>query len=487
MKRDPFLCPIRSAIAALSLLLTIALAGTGGAQDNGQGAAPDPDPAPKPADAPDPAPAPEAEPAAPEAEPPAEDKPGHDADGEPEEETKPATPVEEDDGYDEIRVLTRAIETIRRSYVDEKKISYKDLVDAALDGMLRSLDPHCQYMHRRVYDQMKEDQGGTYDGVGITIAPKDDTLTVIAVREDGPAARAGLLSGDQILKIGDILTDKVGLAEAGQLLRGKPGEPLNLTIRRPATKEVLEVEMVREVIKESSIKDAMMLPERYAGGQKIGYARLLQFNAPSAGELADALDRLEDEGMEAFVLDLRNNPGGLLNTAIDICGEFVPGGTTIVTTEGRVDSQNPPPYRTNERKRRERTYPLAILVDHSSASASEVVSGALQDLKRAIIVGETTFGKGSVQTILPMEDGSAMRLTTAKYYTPSKKTIHEKGIRPNIVATLTPDEAKDLARWRNRENMEPKERAKLERDFRDRQLERAADALKAVLVYQGLE
>ncbi len=393
----------------------------------------------------------------------------------------------DDDGYEQIQIFSQAMQMIRQNYVDEHKVTYQRLIESALEGMFSSLDPHSQYMHKRVFEQMNKKQKNTYDGVGISVSFKDGTLKIVSVREDGPAAREGVLPGDEVIKIGDELTKKLGLQEAMNLLSGKPGQTLKLVIRRPATRETLEVEMVREVIKQSTVKDVMMVDENLAGDLKIGYCRLLQFNQPSAQELADALDKLEDEGMQAFVLDLRNNPGGLLTSAVNVCGEFLPSNTVVVTTEGRVPSQNPPPYKTAAVKRRDREYPVAILVNHSSASGSEVVAGALQDLKRAIIVGETTFGKGSVQSIIPMGmgTGAAMRLTTAKYYTPSHKTIHENGVTPNIVATLTPDEEKQLARWRNRENLSPEEREKAE-GFHDRQLERAVDALKGVLVYRGL-
>jgi carboxyl-terminal processing protease len=393
-----------------------------------------------------------------------------------------------DDGYKQIQILMQAMQMVRQNYVDEHKVSYERLIESALEGMFASLDPHSQYMHRRLFNELSKSQKNAYDGVGIAISFKNEVLKIVSVREDGPAASEGLLPGDEILKIGETLVDQLSFAEASNLLSGKPGQTLELTIRRPATKEVLEFGMTRGVLQDTTIKDAMFVREELAGGFKIGYCRLLQFNEPSARELANALDELEEDGMQAFVLDLRNNPGGLLSSAVDVCGEFVPAETTIVTTEGRIESQNPPPYKTSANKRRDREYPLAILVNSSSASGSEVVAGALQDLKRAIIVGETTFGKGSVQSIIPMGmgTGAAMRLTTAKYYTPSHKTIHETGVAPNIVSTLTPDEEAQLARWRNRANLSAEERAELEK-FHDRQLSRCVDALKAVLVYKGID
>jgi len=391
----------------------------------------------------------------------------------------------QDDGYKQVEILLHAIETIRQKYVDEDKVSYDRLVEAALEGMFSSLDPHSSYMHKRLFDQMQKYQSNSYDGIGITVSFKDNMLRIVSVREDGPAARAGIFPGDEIIRIDSVLTAQVDITDALSMLRGKPGQPIKLVLRRASTKEMLEMKVVREVMKESTVKDIMLLKPKLAGTNKIGYVRLLQFNRPTARELADALDELEDRGMEAFVLDLRNNPGGLLNSAVEVCGEFLPPNTTVLTTKGRVDSQNPPPYRTPETQRRERNYPIAILVNQSSASGAEVVAGALQDLKRAVIVGETTFGKGSVQSIIPMGmgTGAAMRLTTAKYYTPSQKVIHENGVTPNIEITLTPDEEQTLARWRNRANLIEGDRLDLAH-FRDRQLERAVDSMKGALVYQ---
>lgn len=393
----------------------------------------------------------------------------------------------EDDAeaFRQIELFTRVIEIIRQNYADPDKTTYERLINSALTGMLADLDPHCQFMQPKVFQQLQQNTGSTYEGVGITISTRANALSIVTVREDGPAARAGVLPGDQILKINNLLTEDVGLTEAVALLRGKPGEKLKLTLRRPATKELIEVEMVREVIKQSTLKDIALLDEKLTAPYKIGYARILQFSEPTADELADALDDLERQGMEAFVLDMRNNPGGLLNSAIDVIGEFVPPGSLVLTTEGRPGAGEVRPYRTlANRKRRPREYPVAVLINHASASGSEVVAGALQDMQRAIVVGETSFGKGSVQSIMPLDgsEGKAIRLTTAKYYTPSHRTIHENGVVPNIVASLTPREEEQLARWFDREGLGPEERKKLE-SFQDIQLTRAVDAMKGALVY----
>jgi len=408
---------------------------------------------------------------------------GQDADAD----ADPVIEADEDSGFEQIELFTRVLERIRQSYVDPEKVTYEKLINSALDGMIADLDPHCQFMQPQVFEQMKKNTGSTYEGVGITIANRNEMLTIVTVREDGPAARAGVMPQDHILKINNTLTEDVGMTEAVQMLRGKPGQKLKLTIRRPATSELLEFEMIREIIKQSTIKDIRILDEKLTAPYKMGYCRLQQFNSPSHEELADALDKLEKDGMNAFVFDLRNNPGGLLNSAIDICGEFVDAGTVVLTTEGKPGSGEIKVYRTTARaKRRDREYPVAILVNHSSASGSEVVAGALQDLKRAIVVGETSFGKGSVQTILPLEGsgGKAIRMTTAKYYTPSHRTIHENGVIPNIVATLTPPQEKALANWFYREGLRPEDRKQAEK-FKDPQLIRAIDAMKGALVYSS--
>ncbi len=392
----------------------------------------------------------------------------------------------EDNGFKEIELFTEVLETIRQGYVDSDKVTYERLINSALEGMLADLDPHCQFMQPKVFEQLRRHTDSTYEGIGVTISTKNEVLTIVTAREDGPAGRAGVLPGDHILKINNQLTDDIGISQAVNMLRGKPGESLKITVRRPATQRLLEFEMKREVIKQSSVKDVRILNTKLTTPYKMGYARILQFSEPTVEELADALDDLEQQGMDAFVLDLRNNPGGLLGSAIDVCGEFVEAGTVVLTTEGKPGSGEIKVYRTSAKtKRRNREYPIAILVNHSSASGAEVVSGALQDLKRCIVVGETTFGKGSVQSILPIGDGKAIRMTTAKYYTPSHRTIHENGVIPNIVATMTPGQEEELAHWFSRDTMSPEARKVIER-FRDPQLIRSVDAMKGALVYSGI-
>jgi len=458
------------ALAAGSLITAaFALASTASAQ------APAPAPPTAPADA---------KPKAAPAEKPAESKPKPEPTPKPK--SKPEAATDDDEsGLAQIELFTRVLEMVRQDYVDSEKTTYERLINSALEGMLADLDPHSQFMHPRVFQQLKQNTGSTYEGVGITISYRNEVLSIVTVREDGPAARAGVLPGDHILKINNSLTEKLSLSEAIGLLKGKPGQKLKLTLRRPATGDLVEVEMIREIIREDTVKDIRLLDPKQTEPYKIGYARLLQFSEPTAEELANALDQLEAKGMQAFILDLRNNPGGLLGSAVDVAGEFLPANTLVLTTEGRPGSGMIKPYRTSENRQRERTYPVAILVNNSSASGSEVVAGALQDLKRAIVVGETTFGKGSVQSVKALHGGRAIRMTTAKYYTPSKRTIHENGVIPNIIATLTPDEEEQMMGHWHRDRLSPEERKKLGK-FDDRQLGRAIDAMKGALIFSSM-
>ncbi len=391
-------------------------------------------------------------------------------------------PADKDSPYEQIKQLARAMQMIRQDYVDDKKTSYEQLTRAALRGMLDSLDPHSQFMEPANFTDMKEDTESRFGGLGIHMTERNGDLIIVSPMEDSPAFRAGLLPGDQLIKINGQSCERLKLRDLEDKLKGQPGTKVTLTIVRPANKEIKDFELTRETIKVWSVKDAKMLPQEMTGDAKIGYARITQFNAPTAEELAKKLDDLEKAGMQAFVLDLRFNPGGLINSAVDVAGMFLPQGTTVATTDGRVPSQDRK-YSATASLRRRNNYPLAVLINYASASGSELAAGALKDLNRAIIVGETSFGKGSVQSIMPLPDGSALRLTTAKYYTPSHNPIHEHGITPTIRATMTNDQERQLMISR-RDDLTEEQRKKDLAGFRDTQLDRAVDALKGVLVYQ---
>jgi len=387
----------------------------------------------------------------------------------------------QDAGYANMAVFARAMQLVRQDYVDENKVDYEQLTRAALRGMLSHLDPHSQFMEPTDFKGMQDDTNSRFGGLGVVVAQRDGNLVIVTPMEDAPGARAGLLSGDQIMKIEGRSTEKMELQEAINLLRGDIGQKVTLTILRPQTKELKDYTLVRESIKVASVKDAKLLGPEFAGDFKIGYVRITQFNVPTATELADKLDVLEKQGMQALVLDLRGNPGGLLDSAVKVAGQFLPPKTLVVSTEGRVASQHKV-YPTPAESKPRPNYPLAILINGNSASGSEIVAGALKDLNRAILVGETTFGKGSVQSVIQLQDGSALRLTTAKYYTPSKNVIHEKGVSPTIRATLTPEQERLVMLQRREEAASDSDRKELI-GFRDPQLDRAVDALKGVMIY----
>ena len=387
----------------------------------------------------------------------------------------------DDSGYSSIAVLARAMQLIRQDYVDQRKVGYEELTHAALRGMLESLDPHSQFMEKKDFKGMQEDTSSRFGGLGVVVVQRDGALVIVSPMEDTPGFKAGLLPGDQILKIDGQSTEKMDLGDAIDRLRGEPGQKVTLTILRPTTKEIKDYEMVRENIKVASVKDARILAPELGGDWKVGYARITQFNLPTAEELAKKLDDLEKQGMQALVLDLRYNPGGLLNSAVDVAGLFLPPKTLVVSTEGRTPSQSRV-YRTGDKAKARGNYPVAILINNGSASGAEIVAGALKDLNRAIVVGETTFGKGSVQSVIQLQDGTAVRLTTAKYYTPSKQVIHERGVTPNIHATLSPEQERLLLLQRRDDVFTESERKEVA-SLRDTQLERAVDALKGIMIY----
>jgi carboxyl-terminal processing protease len=273
----------------------------------------------------------------------------------------------------------------------------------------------------------------------------------------------------------------MSIQDALGLLKGDPGQRITLTIYRPATKETKVFTLQREIIKVTSVKDAKMLDQSEGTKFKIGYLRITQFNEPTAQELSQKLDELQRQGMQALILDLRFNPGGLLTSAVDVCGQFLPPKTMVVYTEGREGSQRRE-YYTDQKAKPRLNMPMAVLVNGQSASGAEIVAGALRDLNRAIIVGETTFGKGSVQSVIQLPDGSALRLTTARYYTPSRQVIHQNGVAPNIKASLTLDQEKALL-LRRREGPLSAEDQKFANNQRDSQLDRAVDAVKSVMIY----
>ncbi len=391
--------------------------------------------------------------------------------------------AEKDSAYPSLELFSWALEKVRKDYVDGKNLSYQDLVYGAIKGMVNTLDPHSEFMEPVKYDELQKDTQGAFGGLGIMIEPKGDYVSVLAPMEDSPGFRAGIQAGDRIIKINGKAAGK-DLQEAVQRLRGEPGTDVSLTIERPSTGEIKDFKLTRATIKVDMVKDINNKKEFPVGEDKLGYVRLVQFGEKTSEELEKALKKLKGQGMEALIIDLRWNPGGLLDQAVEVCQKFLPSGTQVVSTEGRNPGQNSVRYARGHGDELN-GMPIVILVNENSASASEIVAGCLQDLKRAQIMGEKTFGKGSVQSILPWPDGSALKLTTAKYYTPSHKVIHGEGITPDHIVPMTDEEEAAVSLRQRRPNMDTldeKERKIIER-ITDPQLERARDLLHGILIY----
>ena len=391
---------------------------------------------------------------------------------------------ERDSAYPSLELFSFVLEKVRKDYVDGRNLSYQELVYGALKGMLNTLDPHSEFMEPEKYKELQNDTQGAFGGLGIVISLKDNFVTVVAPMEDTPGSKAGILSGDRILKIDGRSTEKMTLQDAVKNLRGEPNTDVKLTVFRPSSNQMKDYKLTRSVINVDMVKDINGKKEFPLGENKIGYIHLLQFGEKTSDDLEAALRKLKGQGMQALVLDLRWNPGGLLEQAVDVCEKFLPRGELVVTTEGRNAGQN------SVRKAMGRgdelhDMPMVVLVNLGSASASEIVAGCLQDLKRAIVLGEKTFGKGSVQSILPLADGSALRLTTAKYYTPSHKVIHEEGITPDITVPLSTEEERDIVLRRTPGGVESLDDADRERVIHsgDPQLERATDLLKGIILF----
>jgi carboxyl-terminal processing protease len=394
-----------------------------------------------------------------------------------------AQAADKDSAYPSLELFSYVLERVRKDYVDGDKLTYKDLVYGALKGMINTLDPHSEFMVPDKYDELQKDTEGAFGGLGIMIEMRDNYVTVLAPMDDTPGARAGILAGDRIIKINGTNADQFGLQDAVTQLRGEPGTPVTITIMRPSSGQIRDLTIKRELIKVDMVKDVNNNKEFPLGSDKIGYVRLVSFGEKTSDDLETALQKLKGEGMQALIIDLRWNPGGLLDQAVEVCQKFLPRGQLVVSTEGRNAAQNSV-RRADGHGDELHGMPMVVLVNGNSASASEIVAGCLQDLHRAEIVGETTFGKGSVQSILPLQDGSALRLTTAKYYTPSHKVIHGKGITPDCVVPMSDDEDMALA-LRQRpgfEVMHGKDQDAI-RATPDPQLQRGEDLLKGILIY----
>lgn len=321
------------------------------------------------------------------------------------------------------KIFSQAFQIVKSNYVEPDEATSKKLVYNAIRGMLENLDAHSGFMEPEATKEMEVETKGFFGGIGIEITIKDNVLTVVAPIDDTPASKAGILAGDQIIKIENKLTKGMTVQDAVKLLRGTPGTPVTIHIMREGFKELKEVRLVRDVIKIKTIK-FKLLNDQYA------YIRVTQFQEQTTNDFKKALAELQkDRELKGLILDLRNNPGGLLDQAVKLADEFLKDGVIVFTKDREGKGSK---FYATKKTKTVGDYPVICLVNAGSASASEIVAGALQDHKVAVIMGSQTFGKASVQTIFPMEDGSSLRLTTARYYTPSGKLIQAKGITPDI-------------------------------------------------------
>ena len=329
--------------------------------------------------------------------------------------------------YESLEAFTNILSIVKKNYVED--VETKTLVNGAINGMLNSLDPHSAYLTPELYKDLQMDTQGRFGGLGIEITVKGGVLTVVSPIEDTPAFKAGIKPGDMIFKIEDEFTKDMTLVDAVKKMRGPKGTKINLSIKREGVPELIDFTLMRDTIRVQSVR-SRVLESGY------GYIRLAQFQERSDRDVQKALEKLAAEkgGLKGLVLDLRNNPGGLLTQAVRIADLFLDSGL-IVYTEGRIESQKQKYFAQKDGSWMD--FPMVVLVNGGSASASEIVAGALQDHKRAVVLGTKTFGKGSVQTILPLDDNSALRLTTARYFTPSGRSIQATGIVPDIVVDAT--------------------------------------------------
>ncbi len=327
----------------------------------------------------------------------------------------------EDNHYARIKTFTETLSLVKKNYVEE--VEEKDLVYGAIKGMLSSLDPHSSFMPPEAFKEMKIDTKGEFGGLGIQIGIKNKVLTIIAPIEDTPADEAGVEAGDMIIKIDGESTKDITLHEAVSKLRGPKGTSVTISVLREGLDKPKDITIIRDIIKLKSVKSKVI-------DESIGYIKLTQFQEKTSSDLKKALKKLSKENITDLVLDLRNNPGGLLQGAVDVTSQFLPPEKLVVYIKGRSGGKTE--FDTSNGNRFY-DLPMIVLVNEGSASASEIVSGALQDWDRAVILGTQTFGKGSVQTVIPLSDGSALRLTTARYYTPKDRSIQTTGITPDIV------------------------------------------------------
>ncbi len=387
----------------------------------------------------------------------------------------------------DLEVFSQVMEKVRTEYVDGTNLTYQGLVESALKGMVASLDPHSDFLDADDYQELQDDTEGQFGGLGIVVEMKDGYITVIAPMDDSPGFRAGILPGDRIVKIGGKDVVQMPLTDAVKQLRGAPGTRVTIALQNPATGAEKTLTLTRSVIHLDMVRDINGKQDFPLGADKIGYVRIVEFGDGTGEELERALRKLRGQGMQALVLDLRWNPGGLLDEAVNVAQKFLPRGQLVVSTEGRDPRENS--VRLAEGRGDElHGEPIVILANLGSASAAEIVTGCMQDLHRAVVLGQKTFGKGSVQSIFPLDNGWALKLTTAKYYTPSHRVIQAQGITPDIYVPISDEEEAALLIQRapgGIESLDETNRIRIE-EIQDTQLNRADDLLRSILLYGQL-
>ena len=361
--------------------------------------------------------------------------------------------------YPALERFVEVMETVRIRHPDLDKLTYDRLVNEALDGMLSSLDAHSSFIHPEMSQTVSEE--GTLDNevksLGLSFGKDSDGVFVSAVAKSGPAENSGILVRTSVLAINGHPPGDTPLLEILASLQGKPGETTKFTLRNPERPGELEVTLIHRFVEQSSIVDSKLLEKH----PRIGYIRLAQFGTTCAREIEAALDELEDKGMKSLILDLRENGGGDLLQTVKILGLFVPPSTAVVSVRER---DKPEEFlKTSERQRRKREYPLVVIINKNSASASELSAGSLRDLKRATVIGEKSYGKGSVQNIVPMGNGTALRLTIATYHTPSGNTPHLNGVEPDVHIDFSKTDRRNFANVGNPSSLSEVDRQTLEK------------------------
>jgi carboxyl-terminal processing protease len=372
--------------------------------------------------------------------------------------------------------MREVMQLVNENYFDPKAADYDHLAKLGIHGMVESLDPHSEFLESKDYNQLEEELSGDFSGIGVQVEMRKGHVVVIAPIAGSPGEKAGILRGDELLSVdGKALERGLSMDAVIDRLRGKPHTKVTVGLLRPSTGKTFDLTLEREMIKLESVRDVHVLPDH------IGYIQLTEFSDHTGEEFGNALDKLLKEGIDSLVLDLRNNPGGLLDAAVDVAEPFFKKNELIVYTQGRKVSDREE-YRATADGEPLRL-PVAILINAGSASAAEVVTGALKDTGRAIVVGERSFGKGSVQSIFKLKNGEGLRLTTARYFTPSGVSIHEKGITPQVEVVMTPEEDSRLRLQHLRPDVSDPKEFKERFGFmpiEDRQLQAAVDVLKGI-------